>query len=98
MGKAYRKDIWRSIVRSKRRFISILAITALGVMVLTGIYATCQDMYYSADQYYDNQNLFDIRILSTLGLTDEDVDELSQVSGIVMAEGAYSETVHTYIG
>lgn len=97
MKKAYRKDIFRSIGRTRKRFISILAITALGVTVLTGIYAACQDMYYSADRFYDEQNLFDIRILSTLGLTDSDVSVLQRIEGIEQAEGAYSETVHTYV-
>lgn len=94
---AYAKDIWRSIKKSKKRFLSILVITALGVTVLTGIYAAVQDMYYSADKFYDEQRLFDIRVLSTLGLTDEDVAALQVVPDIETAEGAYSETVHTEV-
>ena len=97
MNKAFRKDIIRSIRLSRKRFISILAITALGVTVLTGIYAACQDMYYSSDIFYDEQNLFDIRIQSTLGLTDEDVNVLKALPGIAMAEGDYNETVHTLV-
>lgn len=75
--------------------MSILAITALGVTVLTGIYAACQDMYDSADRFYDEQNLYDIRVLSTLGLTQEDVAALQAVAGVAMAEGGYEETVYT---
>lgn len=75
--------------------MSILIITALGVGMLTGLYAACQDMYYAADQFFDKQNLFDIRILSTLGLTQEDVDALAHVDGVEAVEGGYSETVHT---
>lgn len=93
--RAYRKDIHRSIKKGWKRFLSILVITALGVAMLTGLYAACLDMYDSADQFFDKQKLFDIRILSTLGLTQEDVDALAQVDGVEMAEGAYSETVHT---
>ena len=80
-----------------KRFLSILLITALGVGMMTGLYAAGQDMYYSADQFFDRQNLFDIRILSTLGLTAEDVSVLAGVEGVEAAEGGYIETVHTEI-
>lgn len=94
MNKAYQKDILRSIQKGWKRFLSILFITALGVAMLTGLYAACLDMYYSADKFYDEQKLFDIRILSTLGLTEEDIGVLAQVDGVETAEGGYSETGH----
>ncbi|WP_410771535.1 FtsX-like permease family protein [Fontibacillus sp. BL9] len=95
MNKAYQKDILRSIQKGWKRFLSIMLITALGVGMLTGLYAACLDMYYSADRFYDEQKLFDIRVLSTLGLTEEDVKALAQVDGVETAEGGYSETAHT---
>jgi putative ABC transport system permease protein len=95
MIKASHKDIWRSIKKGWKRFLSIIIITALGVGMMTGIYAACQDMYYSADQFFDKQNLFDVRILSTLGLTQDDVDALAQVDGVEAAEGGYIEVVQT---
>ena len=95
MNRSYQKDIWRSIQKGWKRFFSILIITALGVAMLTGLYAACLDLYYSADQFFDEQRLFDIRILSTLGLTQEDVDVFLRVDGVEAAEGAYSEAVHT---
>ncbi|RCX20725.1 putative ABC transport system permease protein [Fontibacillus phaseoli] len=95
MNKAYQKDILRSIQKGWKRFLSIMLITALGVGMLTGLYAACLDMYYSADKFYDEQKLFDIRVLSTLGLTEEDVKALAQVDGVETAEGGYSETAHT---
>ena len=95
MSRSYQKDIWRSIQKGWKRFFSILIITALGVAMLTGLYAACLDLYHSADQFFDEQRLFDIRILSTLGLTEEDVDVFLRVDGVEAAEGAYSETVHT---
>ena len=70
MAKAYIKDIWRSIIKGKKRFFSILLITALGVTMLTGIKSACIDLRYSADQFFDAQNLFDVNIVSTLGLTE----------------------------
>lgn len=98
MNQAFYKDIWRSIKKDWKRFLSILIITALGVGMVTGFYAACMDLYYSADRFFDGQALFDIRILSTLGLTQEDVDALARVDGVEAVEGGYVETVHTDIG
>ena len=66
MKKASLKDIWRSVRNGKKRFFAILIITALGMAMLTGLYAACQDMYYSADRFFEEQNLFDVQILSCL--------------------------------
>ncbi|MDD2969753.1 MAG: hypothetical protein PHT21_09340 [Lachnospiraceae bacterium] len=98
MSRAFQKEIRSSIRKGWKRFISILTITTLGVGMMTGLYVACKDMYYSADHFFDGQNLFDIQILSTLGLTQEDVDILSDVEGIEKAEGIYIETVHTKLG
>jgi putative ABC transport system permease protein len=95
MNKAYHNDIWRSIRKGWKRFLSIMLITALGVGMLTGLYASCMDMYYSADKFYDRQSLFDIRIMSPAGLTEDDVKAVSQVKGVETAEGAFSQTVQT---
>lgn len=97
MAKAYIKDIWRSIIKGKKRFFSILLITALGVTMLTGIKSACIDLRYSADQFFDAQNLFDINIVSTLGLTDDDIKALTNIEGINAVQGDYSETVSTKI-
>jgi putative ABC transport system permease protein len=97
MSKSYIKDIMRTIQKGWKRFLSILLITALGVGMMTGLYAATLDMYYSADAYFDQQNLYDIRILSTMGLTQEDVDSLTLVEGVEAVEGGYFETVHTDI-
>lgn len=97
MKKASLKDIWRSVRNGKKRFFAILIITALGMAMLTGLYAACQDMYYSADRFFEEQNLFDVQILSTLGLTGDDLDVLSQVEGVENADGVYSEEVFTEI-
>ncbi len=98
MRKAYKKDIWRAIWKGKKRFISILLITALGVMMFTGLGAACLDLRYSADAFLDAQRLSDICVVSTLGLTDEDVEALAGLEGIAVAEGSYSETVTSYVG
>lgn len=97
MKSAFYKDIGRFIGKNKKRFAAIAIITALGVTVLSGIYAACQDMYRSADAFYDAQGLYDIQIVSTLGLTDADVEALSRVPGVQTAVGTYSETVDTAV-
>lgn len=97
MKTAFGKSIFRSIAESKKRFFSIVMITALGVTMLIGIYAACQDMYLSADRFYDGQALFDVRVVSTLGLTDKDVAALNQVKGVVKAEGGYTDAVHVSV-
>ena len=61
----------------------------------TGISAACRDLRYGADELFDSQDLYDIKVISTLGLTDEDVQVLQSVDGVKHAEGTYSETVHT---
>lgn len=98
MRKAAAKDIARTIWKEKKRFISIMLITALGVTMMTGLSAGCEDLRYSADRFFDLQELFDISIQSTMGLTQEDVDLLAKLPEVEKAEGSYSEIVHTKKG
>ncbi len=95
--KAYTKDTFRTIKKGKKRFFAIMLITALGVCMLSALKASCEDLRYSADEFFDEQNLFDISVVSTLGLTDEDIEVLSKLEGVEAAEGAYSETVFTTV-
>lgn len=97
MMKASNKDIRRTIFRNKKRFCSILIITALGVMMLSGLKAACDDLRYSADQFYDAQQVFDIQIVSTMGLDEDDLAALRKANGIERAEGVYRETVYTSV-
>lgn len=77
------------IRRSKARFLSIFFIVALGVAFFSGIQASSPDMRYSGDAYYDENNLMDLKVVSTLGLTSEDEEALREIDGIQDAEGAY---------
>ena len=95
--KASGKDIRRTIFRNKKRFCSILIITALGVMMLSGLKAACDDLRYSADQFYDEQQVFDIQVVSTMGLNEDDLAALRKANGIERAEGVYRETVYTSV-
>ena len=80
-----------------KRFMALAVIAALGVCMMTGLTAACDDLRYTADDFYDKQNLFDIMVVSTMGLTDEDVEVLSKIESIEAVEGAYSETVYTSV-
>lgn len=87
------KEFFREIRGSRNRFISILVIVTLGVAFFSGVRAASPDMKLSADTYYDEANLMDIRVLSTLGLTDEDVDALREIAGVKSVEPSYSADV-----
>lgn len=95
MSSALLKDTWRTSVRNWKRFFSIVVITTLGVAVLTGIYAGCRDMLLSADRFYDAQGLFDIQVVSSAGLTDDDVTALSKVEGVQTVQAEMSASVNT---
>ena len=94
MKSAFLKDIWRTIANTKKRFICIALIMTLGVTMMCGLRAGCVNLRYSADRFFDEQNLFDIRILSTLGLTNDDVEVLKSLEIIESVEGGYHETVY----
>ena len=97
-GSAFTKDIARTVRGTLKRFVALAVITALGVTMLTGLKASCDDLRRSADAFFDEQGLFDIRVQSTLGLTDEDIDALAALDGVEAAEGGYAETVYTQVG
>ena len=91
MGKkALRKDFFMEIKTSFGRFMSIFFIVAIGVAFFSGIRATEPDMRYSGDAYFDEKKLFDIQVISTLGLTEDDVRALKKVSGVERVEYGYS--------
>lgn len=70
--RAFWSELRRTIRGSLRRFPSIAAITFLGVTMLTCLRVACLDLRASADGFFDSQGLFDVRVVSTLGPTDED--------------------------
>lgn len=75
-------DTFREIKKSFGRFLSIFAIVAIGVAFFAGVKASAPVMKYTADTYFDDYNLMDLRIVSPLGLTDEDVLEMKNISGV----------------
>lgn len=83
-------DTLREIKNTRSRFVSILVLSALAVCFLAGLRVTEPDMKNSVDQYLDNQQLMDLRVVATLGLTQEDVDVLGRQEGVALAQGAYT--------
>ena len=90
MEKSLLKDSIRQIKNTLKRFLSIVAIVLLGVGFFAGITATSPDMKDTVDKYFDDENVMDIEIISTLGLTDEDIEALKQVEGTKDVVGTYS--------
>ena len=91
--KALRKDFYMEIRRSLGRFMSIFFIVAIGCAFFSGIRASEPDMRYSGDAYFDDKNMMDIEVISTLGLTDDDLQAIKDVDGVSAAEGSYSVDV-----
>ena len=98
MARAFAKDTWRTIAQSRKRFISILVICALGVTMVCGLRAACVDLRQSVNDFFAQQQLYDVKVQSTLGLTSEDVQALSEIEGVATAEGAYEENTYTNLG
>ena len=86
--------LWRSVLRSIRgslgRYLAILAIIALGVGFFAGLRVTEPSILKTADAYIDELNLYDFRLVSTLGFTDEDVAAFSELKGVEVARGSVS--------
>ena len=98
MKTALFKDGIKEIVKSYKRFISILLIVLLGVGFFAGLRAASPDMKATVDQYFDSLNVMDIQVISTLGLTDDDVEAIKNVQGIENAEGSYQADAIVKIG
>lgn len=82
MRKAVFKDFIRNIKGSLGRFFAIMAIVAIGVAFFAGVTASSGDMKHSSDSYYDEYNMNDIRILSSIGFTSQDIEAVSKISGV----------------
>ena len=93
MKSALNKDIVRDIIKTKGRFLSIMLIVALGVAFFSGIKISPIIMRDTTDKYYDEYNLMDIRVLSTLGLTDKDEDAIRKIDGVEGVFPTYSMDV-----
>lgn len=82
-------DFLRTIRYSLNRFLSILAIVAIGVAVFAGLRSSAPDMMYTMDRFYDDNNVMDVQIMSTLGLTKEDIEVIRNVEGVEAVQPGY---------
>lgn len=88
--RAIRKDFYVEIRKSLGRFLSIFFIVAMGVAFFSGIRAGEPDMRYSGDAYFDRNNVMDLRVIGTLGLTEKDIEALKETEGVETVEPGYS--------
>ena len=93
--KALTKDFFMSIKKTYNRFISICLIVMLGTAFFAGVKAAEPDMQESADIFFDDSKLMDIRVMSTLGLTEDDVTAISAIEGVESAIPVYTYDVLT---
>ena len=90
MNKILFKELWRSIRRTATRFVSILAIVAVGTGFFAGVKASCPDMELTAKHYFEDTRLMDLRLLSTLGFTQEEIQSIAAREGVRGIMPAYS--------
>ena len=83
-------DAFREMKNTRSRFLSLMVLSALAVCFLAGLRATAPDMKNSADLYFDQQKLMDLRIVSSLGLTEEDALALAEQPDVLAVERAYT--------
>lgn len=98
MKRALFRDTLREMKKTLGRFLAIFAIVALGVGFFAGLKATTPDMKHTADDYYDGYNLFDFRLLSTMGFTTEDVASIRGTEGVLGVMPTYQMDVLTSLG
>lgn len=83
MVKVHFKNSIKSIIKSRRRFLSILIMAFLGVGFFSGLKACGPDMKEMLDNYVDNNKMYDIKIQSTLGLTEDDLKIVRKIDNVL---------------
>ena len=81
MKRALAKDGFLQVKNTFKRFVSILLMALLGVGFFAGLKATSPDMQKTVDVYFDKHHVFDVEVLSTLGLSEKDIEALNNVEG-----------------
>ena len=85
-----RRNLLRSVRRSIARYIAIVAIIALGAGIFVGLRTTKSDMIATGQKFMDEQNMFDLRLLSSYGWNKYDVEAVAALDGVEDAEGVIS--------
>ena len=84
---------FRTIKRMFPRFLALLIISFLGSFAFVGLQSTSPNMIDTLDVYLDAADVYDIRIVSTLGLTNDDLNEIKKIDEVKEIEGSYSKDV-----
>ncbi len=85
---AFSKELFRAIALKPGRFLALLAIVALGAGFYAGLRTTAPDMKIALDAYLDGALVYDIRVVSTMGLDQADIEALSELDGVEAVMGA----------
>ena len=83
----------KEILVNRKRFISIMLMALLGVGFFAGLVSSGPDMRDSLDKFLDDTNTYDINIVSTLGLTDNDINEIKKINNTENVYGIYSKDI-----
>ncbi|MBR2991685.1 MAG: FtsX-like permease family protein [Clostridiales bacterium] len=95
--RPYAKTILRSVRMTLPRFLAIFAIIALGVGFFAGLKVTTPSFIVTGNKYINDYALYDFKLLSTIGFTDEDIEELSSRTSCVV-EGSYTADCSAFLG
>ncbi|MBR0404874.1 MAG: FtsX-like permease family protein [Eggerthellaceae bacterium] len=90
---AFSKELLRTITRKPGRFLALLAIVALGAGFYAGLRMTAPDMDIALDRYLDDTRVYDVRVVSTMGLEEADLQAIGQLEGVEAVMGAYQADV-----
>ena len=85
-----RKNLYQTILKSLGRYLAIVAIIALGCGIFVGLRITKADMIATGQVYTDEQNMFDLRLISSYGWSLSDVQKIAAMDGIAQAEGVFT--------
>lgn len=80
----------RAIQRALPRFISLLVMAFLGMFAFVGLTSTAPDMITTLEKYMDDNNVYDLRLVSTMGFTEDDVKYIAHFDGIYEVAGSKS--------
>ncbi|HFI0594507.1 TPA: FtsX-like permease family protein [Streptococcus suis] len=89
----YWKDIRRSLLSSKGRFLSIFSLMMLGSLALTGLKVTAPNMDRTAQSYIEANRTMDLAVMSELGITQDDMKELQTIEGATVEPGYFKDVV-----
>ena len=87
MKKAYYKDSRKMLKNNLFRFISIVLIIMLGTTFFIGMNAVSPEMKQSAQNYMEDNNVFDISLVSNMGYDTDDLDKFKKIDNIIEVQG-----------